>query len=203
MTDFSWTAGGELETEKVPEECKPSRFAVTAPQCIFRDSGREVLLIDPHPEGTWMSWMFPYASLVLTNQELAEGGSTEQLEGRDYTFGELANFLRNIRTSREGQYRESIKNEVNNVLPDIGEGWTHEPFFENYSLKFSKTSNSFTAYVFEYHRSQQDETMRIDCPHLWVPVAGALQWLDKPENLVGRNVSSNVIDLFSSPLFDG
>ena len=146
--------------------------------------------------------MFPYASLVLTAEDLAEGASGDRLNGRDYTFAELANFLRGIRTSRETQYRESIKKEVNNVLPDIGEGWTNEPFFENYSLKFSKTSNSFTAYVFEYHRSQQDRNLSIDFPHLWVPVEGALQWLDKQENLAGRSVSSNVTDLFSSALFD-
>lgn len=142
-----------------------------------------------------MSWMFPYASLVLTASELGERGVGPLEAGA--TFGELSSYLCDTRDQLREDYEASIAREVNNIVPGISTGWRGSPFFENYSLKFSNTSNSYTAYVFEYRRVDAAELGELDLPipHLWVPLSDALAFLADANHLAGRTVSSNVIDL--------
>lgn len=197
MADYSWKLGDELGKQEVPSACRPVRFALTAPQCIIR-GGRELLLIDPHPAGTWMNWMLPYASLVPTLEELESKlpGATSQLE-IVRTFDELSEFLRTVRSRLLDDYRGNIVQEVNNVLPQISKGWDGESFFENYSLKFSKTADAYTAYVFEYYRMDVNQ-LSVQLPHIWVPLDGASAWLADASHLEGRTVSSNVDDLLEA-----
>lgn len=195
MSDYTWTDGDALADEAVPEGDIPTRFALTAPQCIYRAGGAELLVVDPHPSGNWMSWMFPYASLVLTSEQLSERGVQHISE--DLTFHGLADYLRDARSVLKEEYERSIEMEVNNIIPGIGAGWSGPAFFENYSLKFSKTSESYTAYAFEYHRVIRDD-LEISLPHLWVPVRNAKAFLGDEQNLLGRSVSSNVLDLIEA-----
>ncbi|WP_461046774.1 hypothetical protein [Terrabacter koreensis] len=192
MADYTWTGDDELSGKQVPENERPARFALTAPQCIYRAGGAELLVVDPHPSGNWLSWMFPYASLVLTGDELQERGVPDL--PKVLTFSALADYMKQARSMLESEYERNVEAEVNNIVSGIRDGWKASAFFENYSLKFSKTSNSFTAYLFEYRRSDLDD-LQVDLPHLWIPTAQAEDFLKDPSKLEGRTVSSNVLDL--------
>lgn len=194
-SDYSWSIGDNVENHLITEEECPGRFALTAPQYILRHGGTEFLVVDPHPEGTWMNWMFPYASLIVTSDDLTEPDElVVRSKQQRLTLRDLAGFLVGLREANSKQYMSNILDEVNNVIPGISEGWQGDPCFENYSLKYSKTSASFTAYVFEYYRSELDN-ISLDVPHLWVPVEGAMSWLGSASNIGTRTVSSNVLDL--------
>jgi len=200
MGDYTWASGDSLAGSAVPVEERPGRFALTAPQCIYRHGGQELLVVDPHPSGNWMSWMFPYASLVLTDEGMSARGVPPL--PKDLTFGSLSVYLQESRVILQEEYDRNVEEEVNNIIPGIGSGWQGEPFFQNCSLKFSRTSNSYTAYLFEYRRVTRDDLV-IDLPHLWVPVSRAASFLHEPSNLQGRSVSSNVLDLVEATTGDG
>lgn len=200
--DFSWDSESDLGFETVPLEVWAQRFAITAPQCVVR-ANESLLVVDPHPEGTWKNWMFPYASLVLSDAELLDQyakigltcPSLEWHEGR--TFNDLSALLTQVRNDLADAYSQAIREEVNNVLPGIGPAWKGAPFYENFSLKFSKTSNSFTAYVFQYFRNDVDE-LHVELPALWVPIDEILDTLSASAEIDGRTVSSNVSDAASA-----
>lgn len=94
----------------------------------------------------------------------------------------------------QADYAVAIGSEMNNVVAGIARGWAGAPSTENFSLKFSKTSQSYTAYAFEYYRLDVDR-LAAKVPHLWVPLDGARRHLGDESVLQGRSVSSNVWDI--------
>ncbi|MGW2308710.1 hypothetical protein [Actinomadura luteofluorescens] len=201
--DYSWDHASNLNEEHLNAEVVPGRYALTAPQVVVNPE-KQILIVDPHPAGTWDTWMFPYASLILTREEVAariEGGSTSSANGSrrileisaGSTFRELSEALAALRSERQDDYVQAIRAGVNNVIADLDGTWGGTAFYTNYSLKFSKTSNSYTAYEFGYYLNRVDG-LSIDYPHLWIEPERLAEELTKTDKPFGRLLSSNVAD---------
>ncbi|MEU1444269.1 hypothetical protein [Streptomyces mirabilis] len=197
--DYSWDKDSDLNDERMGAEILPMRYALTAPQVVVNNA-KQILVVDPHPAGTWDTWMFPYASLILTREELladrpAQDAGTRAIldltEGS--TFRELSGALGALRVGRQDDYVSAIQAGVNNVIADLNGTWNGTPFYTNYSLKFSKTSNSYTAYEFSYFLNQVT-TLDLDIPHVWIEAGRLAEELKASDAPFGRKVSSNVAD---------
>ncbi|MEU5099379.1 hypothetical protein [Streptomyces sp. NPDC020996] len=197
--DYSWDRDSDLNDERLDAAVVPQRYALTAPQVVV-NSAKQILVVDPHPAGTWDTWMFPYASLILTRDELAaapdgpDDGSRPILaltEGS--TFRALSDALEQLRVGRQDAYVSAIQTGVNNVIADLNGTWSGTPFYTNYSLKFSKTSNSYTAYEFSYFLNRV-AALDLELPHVWIEPSRLAEELARSETPFGRKVSSNVAD---------
>jgi hypothetical protein len=193
--DYSWD--GSSADEEVDGSAIPRRFALTAPQVVMRGSG-EILLIDPHAAGTWETWMFPYASLVLDDDEVRSALAVHGIADHPtlglatgLTLHGLAGALGRLRTDLRVEYDKAIADGVNNVIPHLIEKKEPRSFYENYSLKYSKSSNSYTAYDFEYFLNRwEPEDLRV--PHIWVDPAEVVALTG--DVLRGKAISSNVVE---------
>lgn len=127
-SDYTWNADGSLDDEFVPVELVPRRFAFAAPQCIVREDGA-LLLVDPHEVGTWMTWMFPYASLVLdgTDGRIASTVARDVEDAESLTFGDISEVLARLRETVRADYSAAIRSEMNNVVAGIRRGWVGAP----------------------------------------------------------------------------
>lgn len=173
---------------------------MTAPQLVVdADDPGLILLVDPHPPGTWETWMFPYASLVLSGAEIGRlcGNEVKFLQlGEGDSLAEVADSLVQLRTRLAPEYRRALSVGYNNVLPHLRDSWGGESVYRNFSLKFSNTSNSYTAYVFDYHRTEQPAGLRLPVPHVWVRIDEfAGRRIDGGYRYQGRKVSSNVAEV--------
>lgn len=197
--DYSWDKDSDLNDERLNAEILPMRYALTAPQVVV-NSAKQILVVDPHPAGTWNTWMFPYASLVLTREELSRDPADQDTGARPVlgiaegsTFLELSQALGALRVGRHDDYVSAIQAGVNNVIVDLNGTWNGTPFYTNYSLKFSKTSNSYTAYEFSYFLNRVT-TLDLDIPHVWIEPTRLAEELRTSDTPFGRKVSSNVAD---------
>ena len=204
--DFSWDSQSPLNDELIDESALPQRFALTAPQVVMKTGSKVILLVDPHVAGTWETWMFPYASLILTLDQVKAKCINDHIEKLDVlrlssrsTFRDLSVALRQLRAVFSSDYSAAIRSGVNNVLPQLQDGWSSETFYENYSLKFSKTSNSYTAYDFDYCINR---VINIDLqlPHVWISPNALQTHLAQSQSFEGRPVSSNVIEALPAVL---
>ena len=198
--DYSWDDQSPIMEESIGGDALPSRFALTAPQVVIREATNEMLLVDPHAAGTWETWMFPYASLILTTEDIKEKCESYKTEPpailsitAKSTFGELAAALGQLRSILSEEYRAAIDAGVNNVLPQLQSGWSSPSVYVNYSLKFSKTSECYTAYLFDYCLNLLKD-ISVDLPHLWIDPRKLQTHLEKEQTLEGRQVSSNVVE---------
>lgn len=144
--------------------------------------------------------MFPYASLILTAEEVVEkcksyGADSPAIVSltAKSTFGELSAALRQLRDMLSTEYKAAIDAGVNNVLPQLQGGWNSPSAYVNYSLKFSKTSNSYTAYIFDYCLNLVED-IEVELPHLWIDPRKLQTHLKTERTLEGRQVSSNVVE---------
>ncbi|MGW7366442.1 hypothetical protein ACWGI8_24155 [Streptomyces sp. NPDC054841] len=197
--DYSWDKDSELNDECLSADVVPMRYALTAPQVVV-NGDKQILIVDPHAAGTWDTWMFPYASLILTREQLAEGPDGQGAGDRGIlavsegtTFRELSEALGALRRGRQDEYVSAIQAGVNNVITDLNGTWSGSEFYTNYSLKFSKTSNSYTAYEFSYFLNRV-VTLSPDIPHMWIEPQLLSAELENSDTPFGRKVSSNVID---------
>ena len=197
LKDFTWDEHDDwAHSTRLHRDEVPGRAALTAPQLVTHpDDPALILLVDPHPPGTWETWMFPYASLVLSAADIRRrgGGEAEFLRlGEGDSLATVAESLVRLRERLWREYRDALSAGYNNVLPHLRDSWQGEPVYRNFSLKFSNTSNSYTAYVFDYHRTEWPAGRSVPVPHVWVRVdefagrgAEGLRFQD-------RKVSSNV-----------
>jgi hypothetical protein len=196
--DYSWDNHHELLGEVVDAAALPKRIALTAPQVVIRSESGEILLVDPHAGGTWDTWMFPYASLVMTTPEieaaLEHKGTPDSKLVRfpgQTTFKELTDTLHELRRLFAQEYSAAIQAGVNNVLPQLHAGWKGTAFYENYSLKYSKTSHSYTCYAFEYYINRV-AALDLNIPHVWITPAALEAHVSAGSLLAGKTISSNV-----------
>ncbi|MFB9465088.1 hypothetical protein [Streptomyces cinereospinus] len=197
--DYSWDQESDLNDEHLDAAVVPQRYALTAPQVVV-NGAREILVVDPHPAGTWDTWMFPYASLILTRDELAaapdgpdDGTGPVLALTEGSTFRALSEALGQLRVGHQDAYVSAIQTGVNNVIADLNGTWSGTPFYTNYSLKFSRTSNSYTAYEFSYFLNRVT-ALDLELPHVWVEPSRLAEELARSETPFGRTVSSNVAD---------
>ncbi|GCB49039.1 hypothetical protein [Streptomyces sp. NL15-2K] len=197
--DHSWDKDANLNDERLGADVVPTRYALTAPQVVVNDD-KQILIVDPHPAGTWDTWMFPYASLIVTREEVSQdsagqdtGSSPILAIAEGSTFRELSEALGALRRERQDEYVSAIQTGVNNVIADLNGTWSGAGFYTNYSLKFSKTSGSYTAYEFNYFLNRV-AALRLDIPHVWIEPERLAAELEGSETPFGRKVSSNVAD---------
>jgi hypothetical protein len=198
--DFSWDEKSPLNEEFIPTAAIPKRFALTAPQVAMKIGSNEVLLIDPHATGTWETWMFPYASLILTCAEVEAKCTRDRINqaavlklSSQSTFRNISIALKQLRKIFASEYTDAIGAGVNNVLPQLQGGWNGKAFYENYSLKFSKTSMSYTAYAFDYYINTVVD-IDLALPHVWVDPKQLQAHLKDNQSFEGRAVSTNVVE---------
>lgn len=186
-SDVVWKPG------KVPEGTLdtrvPGRFAFT---CVFEteDSDQRILVVDPHPQGSWHQWMLPYASYVISIED-DHLGDTIDLRPES-SFAHLQNAIEGLLGRRRAEYEQAVTLGVNNVVRDLQYSLASEVLGLNYSLKFSKTSNSYTAYRFEYRRATIPASPA-HLPFMWltaqeIRAAGSGTINDRP-------LASNVVDI--------
>jgi hypothetical protein len=202
MPDFTWDDDdSRAVTTKLTDETVPNRLAITAPQVITHpDHLTRALLIDPHPAGTWETWMFPYASLILDNEMMEAAASAKErprflsLKPGD-TLKDVAEALHDVRLLYRDEYQAALSEGLNNVLPDLIGTWHGQQFYENYSLKYSNTSHSYTAYLFVYSEGRTAVTT-INVPHIWADMAEFEDPDTNPAEWGGKKLSSNVPQAF-------
>ncbi len=201
--DYTWDDSSPTGDIVLEPEWVPHRVALTSPQAVF-GSERDVLLVDPHPTGTWHTWMFPYASLIMDVAEIEQLSAKKQrprprfldLAAGD-TLRHVSESLRELVEVFKDEYDEALEHGINNIIPDLATAWIGAPFYVNYSLKFSKTSNSYTAYIFSYLR-HRNPSLSVPVPHRWTTVDELQELEESGAELDGREVSSNVLAVVSS-----
>lgn len=153
MDTIAWLEGDEGLL--VPEDALPQRFALSF--VVVPTRGTTITLVNPHPD-TWNTWMFPYGGARLELAAVARCVSnTEDLQS------ELERLVEKYRED----YQASAVVELERYFvtpPDVTD---LRPFFRTFSLKYSKTSKSWTAYRFSYHSyggtlSEEVERTEID-----------------------------------------
>lgn len=198
MKDYTWDELDDwAHSIRLHRDEIPGRVALTAPQLVTDTADPErILLVDPHPPGTWETWMFPYASLVLSAADIRRrcGEAVDFLRlAEGDTLGAVAESMVQLRERLAPEYRQALSVGYNNVLPHLRDSWRGESVYRNFSLKFSNTSNSYTAYVFDYHRTALPADRRLPVPHVWVRVDEfAGRRVDGGFRFRDRKVSSNV-----------
>lgn len=192
--DFSWE--DPSDRTRIGSDAVPVRFALTAPQVVMRLDGR-FLLVDPHPAGTWESWMFPYASYVAAAEQVSkrmiDSGVPDLGLTGESTLHDVTRSLRRVRQSFQSEYEAAILDGVKNSLPELSEMSIGSAFYENYSLKFSKSAGAYTAYVFEYFLDRPDYVPTVSIPHVWL-LPNELEGFDLSTKLDRRTISSNVLE---------
>ncbi|WP_131811880.1 hypothetical protein [Mycobacterium mantenii] len=192
--DESWKKG-EHGGEETLGESVPRRFALTGTQVLRSRSSGKLLLIDPHPSGTWENWMFPYSSLVLEESDLhAHTHDRASQLTISSSLSDLEQFLDSLVEAFHSEYVKALEEGVNNVLPEITfDDWPQRPDLVTYSLKFSKTSDCFTGYRFEYAVGETS-VENFHVPFTWL-AAEDIASLGSDQLVEGKKLSSNVVDL--------
>lgn len=143
---YSWNLTEESSevspNDLVPDNVKVERFALSyilMPFCNYPQ--RTITTVNLHPD-TWNSFMFPYGGLRIEDSEAAAGAAS---------FRDLSKSLHQlIRLNLEPYLTEAHK-ELSAYYSEVPDLHNVAPIFRNYSLKFSKSADQWTAYIFTYH----------------------------------------------------
>ena len=143
--------------------------------------------------------MFPYASLILPIDRL-------QIESPDLSFlhlnensllSDVSNAMDEIMRHYKIEYKQALKDGVNQLIPELVDV-SGEIVSIDYSLKFSKTSNSFTAYRFDSKIVYaKKEALNISIPHIWISKE-AIMNISDDERVDGKNIAKNVKETIKS-----
>jgi hypothetical protein len=192
VTDFTWNDDdGSILDSTIPSDCQPSRFALTATAVIVRPNlaSPELLVCNPHPE-SWNNWLLPYGSLTIDKSDTDDSGAT---------FRALSSFLQQLRNRERDAYDRAGIDGVQKMLGVGNISLALDAFFENYSLKFSKTANVYTAYLFSYHQTMEQLEASPACPFAWIPLSTAERMrLVEQRSFEQLPIADNVIALLTN-----
>ncbi|MBB5852965.1 hypothetical protein ACFQ05_06670 [Amycolatopsis umgeniensis] len=189
MKEYNWNSTDRQAGDiRLPAELMPNRVALTATAIVTSNDSSRVLLVDPHPEGTWDTWMFPYASLILDKKQIED--DSKSVSKRKFldlepgvTLGTLGAALDELMEVYRDEYRQALDTNLNNIMPDVVGDWSGDPFYEHYTLKYSRTSESYTAYRFSYYaRTSSTEPSTVD--YVWV----------QPDTLLSIDIEKDAIN---------
>lgn len=191
---YEWTKNTtELLAEVIPATRLPHRAAITAIGAVTakRAGATALLLCNPHAS-SWNNWLLPYGSIAAAVSP-AELGNPE-------TFGTLAERLDMMLKSRLSEYSEKALGGIGEML-----GWSNlqfekNAFFTSYSLKFSKSANLWTTYVFGYHKCISAAVAVPVVPSTWLLLTRTV--IDKVAKTCQYNglpLAGNVITLITDP----
>lgn len=191
-SDFNWTpANGNFVNEAIKTSL-PNRATLAETNIIINEMG-EVLLVDPHSSGTWETWMFPYSSLILSIDRLqSENPKLDFLTlNANSMLSDVSNAMDEIMETYQDEYKQALKDGVNQLIPELVDA-DGEIVSIDYSLKFSQTSNSYTAYRFDGKRIPiKREKLNITIPYIWISKEKIISIGDN-EKLEGKLVAKNV-----------
>jgi hypothetical protein len=184
--------------DAVPEGVKVERFALSYILMPFRNyPRRSITVINPHPD-TWNSFMFPYGGLRLEDTQAASGVTT---------FEALSASLNALVRNNLEDYVAGARDELLAYYSDIPDLYETPPAFRNYSLKFSKSAQQWTAYIFTYHTCGEHLLTASGLAHSKIYMtsesvqsalqAGKIEGVTLEENVVAF-LRSNVIRFWSS-----
>lgn len=182
--EYNW-AKGSKEGTSVPPRHTPTRAALTAVGVITRaDKRSELLLVNPHPD-TWDSWMLPYASMTLPFE----------LSDDQVTLSAIERALGDLIADHGDAYEKNALEELGKAVGDTALAFAERPIFENFSLKYSKSAEVWTAYAFRYHAAEAESLQpTIDC--VWIPLtAERIAELASAARVDGKEVAGNVLAL--------
>ncbi len=192
MSEYSWRKEDESSKTNVPVESFPKRVALTATGVITNRQtvGKTTLLLcNPHPD-TWNSWMLPYGSLAI------------DVEAVDQTmsFGKLAEYMEKLREENIENYERKALAQVCQLVGLQQERFDYEPNLSNFSLKFSKSANVWTAYCFAYHIYREGQSAKPNVQATWLTLNDEkVTSLVKDGMLDGLAVADNVLSLLKDP----
>lgn len=196
--EFNWKTDDESIPSAAIGDAVPDR-ATLAQTCIVVNEAKEVLLIDPHPAGTWETWMFPYSSFILANEVIRDGFPEARFLrlSRGSALSDVSDALVQILEHYEREYQEAVLDGMNQVVPELV-GLAADIVSVDYSLKYSKTSGSYTAYRFEGSKiDAESDTLHVAVPSIWLPV-DELPHMAAGDVLKGRAIAGNVRDTLQS-----
>jgi hypothetical protein len=133
--------------------------------------------------------MFPYASV------------TNKFEGqRAATTRDLATMLRAVWAGDQKRVRRELVDQITAQMGSEMVSVSHEVVHESFSLKYSKSSSSWTAYLFLYHRGTlNDPGATLAVESVWVRLRSVdIQRLTADPTINGRPVAGNVISILDS-----
>jgi hypothetical protein len=168
----------------------PTRIALTTTVIVLRsnpDSHTEILLVNPNPD-TWNTWMFPYTSMIIPFH-----GAPPK------TTKELAAVLRGIRDVRSADL-SLLEARISLQLGIEGVEITPASAYDNFSLKYSQSAASWTAYIFMYHLAYLlQEAGQPSIEFHWVRLDNPeIERLKSDPHLQGRSVAGNVVEILTS-----
>jgi len=143
---FSWNlldVPSETQlSDRLPTGVVVERFALSYILMPFSNyPHRAITAVNLHPD-TWNSFMFPYGGLRIDDSEAAGGAET---------FQQLTAALHGLVARNLDAYLAEAKNELLAYYSDVPNLYETAPVYRNYSLKFSKSADKWTAYIFTYH----------------------------------------------------
>lgn len=191
-SDFNWTPAKDSFINESIKASVPNRATLAETDIIINENN-EILLVDPHSSGTWETWMFPYASLILPVDRLQAENSDLAflLLNEDSLLSDVSNAMDEIMKNYQDEYRQALKEGVNQLIPELVDA-DGEIVSIDYSLKYSKTSNSYTAYRFDGKKiSVKREDLNISIPYVWISKADIISTGDN-EKFEGKLIAKNV-----------
>lgn len=200
-SDFNWTPSKGNFINEAIRACIPNRATLAETDIIINENG-EILLVDPHSSGTWETWMFPYSSLILPIDRLrAENSNLAFLSLNEGSLlSDVSNAMDEIMKTYQDEYRQALKHGINQLIPELVDA-SGEIVSIDYSLKFSKTSNSYTAYRFDGKKiSVKREELNISIPYTWVSEEVIINTDDNEKfekKLIAKNVKETIESLRS------
>lgn len=198
MKDYTWDDRDEsAHSTRMHCEEVPRRAALTALRLVTdAEHPERILLVDPHPQGTWDTWMFPYTSLVLSAADIQRrcGDAVEFLRlGQGDGLMSVSSSLVRLRKLLWQDYRDATSVGYASVLPQVLDSVGHDPIYRNFSLKYSNTADTYTAYLFEYHSATLPADGHLSVPHVWVRIDAFVgRQVEDGYHLQGRKISPNV-----------
>lgn len=195
MTDsFSWNfLRGPSDTssaDPIPPDISVERFALS---CILMPytnfPTRAITAVNLHPD-SWNSFMFPYGGLRLDDENAAKGAST---------FAGLSEAIHRLTSANMGDYLAKAREELLAYYSDIPDLRQLAPVYRNYSLKFSKSANKWTAYMFTYHPCPLSLLRADDLAHAEVILTpSAVATAIATQQLDGTDLEENVVAFLQS-----
>ena len=183
--EYSWNLTGnnsELDpASALPEDIKVERFALSYILAPYKNyPTRSITVVNLHPD-SWNSMMLPYGGLRLEEPNAAASARS---------FNDLSACLHGLITDKLEAYLEGAARELSAYYSDIPDLHDLPPFFRNYSLKFSKSANQWTAYIFTYHAAPASLLTAGDLPRAEIQ----LNPLDVHAVLTAAHVGEYVVE---------
>ena len=165
MSEYTWSVSETKKiAKKIPIHCIPARFALTATVVVrqTREGICSILLCNPRPD-SWNNWLLPFGALVLNRPDTFQSAPT---------FKDISSYITSLRNKEKNKYTSIASEEISKMLGVRVEEDTlkNNPFLENFSLKYSKTANVWTAYFFSYYIIPTSLDKKPQCSTIWFPL---------------------------------